>query len=92
MQTEVDPADASGRQRIARIDGRSPDTVYCYTLDDWLSPVGFRTAPSASSDHAVRFIAFGDSGGDRRTLLVPELARARFDLSLHVGDLVRPTP
>lgn len=87
VQTEVDPADASGRQRIAHIGGLEPNTLYCYILDDWLSPVGFRTAPGASSDDAVRFIAFGDSGGDRRVLLVPEMARSRFDLILHVGDI-----
>jgi len=90
VQTEIDPADATGRQRFARIDGLSPDTVYCYTLDDWLSPVGFRTAPSAGSQRAVRFIAFGDSGGDRRALLIPEMARSRFDLILHVGDIAYP--
>jgi hypothetical protein len=87
VETELDPSDATGRQRIARIGGLSPDTIYCYTLDDWLSPVGFRTAPSASSERSVRFIAFGDSGGERRGLLVPELARSRFDLILHVGDI-----
>lgn len=85
--TEADPQDASGHQRMARLTRLEPDTVYCYELDDWLSPVGFRTAPLSGSGAPVRFIAFGDSGGDRRELVLPAMARARFDLILHVGDI-----
>ncbi len=87
VPTEADPQDATGYQRVARLSNLEPNTVYCYEIEDWLTPVGFRTAPRAGTGARVRFVAFGDSGGDSRGLLRPTMDRVPFDLMLHVGDI-----
>jgi calcineurin-like phosphoesterase family protein len=87
VPTEADPQDATGYQRLARLSNLEPNTVYCYEIEDWLTPVGFRTAPRAGTGVRVRFVVFGDSGGDSRGLLRPTMDRVPFDLMLHVGDI-----
>ena len=87
VATELDAADATGRQRRALLRGLRPATVYCYQLLDWTEPVGFRTAPAPGTSAGVRFIAFGDSGGESRELVRHEMDAVSFDLMLHVGDI-----
>jgi hypothetical protein len=87
VATEVDPADATGNQRRALLTALEPGTVYCYRVEDWTEPVGFRTAPRSGDDGTVRFLAFGDSGGESRELVRQGMDRVPFDLILHAGDI-----
>jgi acid phosphatase type 7 len=84
---ETDPADATGRQYRALLTDLEPATAYCYQVEDWTVPVGFRTAPTAGSPGTVRFLAFGDSGGDSRQVVRQGMDRVPFDLMLHAGDI-----
>jgi calcineurin-like phosphoesterase family protein len=85
--TEADPADVSGHQRFARLSGLDPDTIYCYELDEWVAPVGFRSAPQPFAGARMRFVAFGDSGGASRVAVREAMALLPFELMLHVGDI-----
>jgi hypothetical protein len=87
VSSELDPADATGHQRVFRLSGLEPDTVYCYQIEDWTQPLRFRTAPRAGAGARVRFVAFGDSGGSSRDMVSAEVQRAAFDLLLHTGDI-----
>lgn len=91
VPTLADPADPTGRQRFARLSGLRSGTSYCYQLADWTQPIRFRTAPPAHGPGPVRFIAFGDSGGDSRERVRRQLALYSFDLLLHVGDISYPS-
>jgi acid phosphatase type 7 len=87
VETLVDPADATGLQRIARLASLQPDTIYCYQLDGWAQPVSFRTPPRTGEGRSVRFAAFGDSGGGSRDLVRERLEAVPVDLLLHTGDI-----
>jgi 3',5'-cyclic AMP phosphodiesterase CpdA len=91
IPTQLDPADPTGLQRVARLSGLEPGAVYCYQIADWTGPVRFQTAPPADSRAPVRFIVFGDSGGESRDLVRSEITLYPFDLLLHVGDIAYPT-
>jgi 3',5'-cyclic AMP phosphodiesterase CpdA len=87
-QVDLDPSDASGRQRIARIEGLEPGQVYCHSIDGWTHRAGFRTAPLPGSAASVSFVVLGDSGGGPQQSAVREqLETVTFDLLLHVGDI-----
>jgi hypothetical protein len=85
-----DPSDASGLQRLVRLDGLEPDSTYCYQLEG-ARAVGFRTPPRAGAGAAVRFIAFGDSGGGSRDGVRRAMEAVAFDLMLHTGDIAYQT-
>jgi len=87
VSSELDPADATAHQRVFRLSGLEPDTVYCYQIEDWTQPLRFRTAPRSGAGARVRFVAFGDSGGASRDMVSAEVQRAAFDLLLHTGDI-----
>jgi hypothetical protein len=87
VPAEADPGDVTGHQRRALLTGLEPATTYCYALEGWTAPVGFRTAPAAGIGARVRFIVFGDSGGDYRDLVRSEMDNVPFDLMLHAGDI-----
>jgi acid phosphatase type 7 len=88
VRAELDPADASGRQYVARIEGLEPGQVYCHSIDGWTHPAGFRTAPGPGSVAPVRFVVLGDSGGGPQQSAVREqMETVQFDLLLHVGDI-----
>jgi calcineurin-like phosphoesterase family protein len=87
LPTELDAADGTGHQRRARFDGLQPATKYCYQVGDWAKTVAFNTAPPSGAGARVRFVAFGDSGGDSRESVRREMERVPFDLMLHVGDI-----
>jgi hypothetical protein len=87
VATEIDPADATGNQRRALLTELEPGTVHCYRVEDWTEPVGFRTAPRPGDEGTVRFLAFGDSGGESRELVRQGMDRVPFDLMLHAGDI-----
>jgi hypothetical protein len=87
VPSEVDPADDTGRQRVAVLTGLEPATVYCYRVEDWTAPIRFRTAPAPGSSRPVRFVVLGDSGGASRELVRDGMAGQPFDLMLHVGDI-----
>ncbi len=78
------------RQMWARASGLEPNTVYCYGVSGSTAVrSGFRTAPAADSTAAVRFLAFGDSGGggaDQYALL-DQMMTVPFDLMIHTGDI-----
>jgi hypothetical protein len=77
----------------ARVDGLAPDTVYCYTVwaggDRLIAPTGFRTAPAPDDPRAIRFLAFGDSGGggSDQYALRDQMYTVPYDLIVHTGDL-----
>jgi acid phosphatase type 7 len=77
----------------ARVDGLAPDTVYCYTVwaggDRLTAPTGFRTAPAPDDPRAIRFLAFGDSGGggSDQYALRDQMYTVPYDLMVHTGDL-----
>jgi calcineurin-like phosphoesterase family protein len=87
IPAEVDPSDVTGHQRRALLTDLEPATTYCYELEGWTAPVGFRTAPAAGAGARVRFIAFGDSGGDYRDIVRQKMDSVPFDLMLHAGDI-----
>lgn len=87
VETQPDPADATGLQQIARLTSLEPDTVYCYRFEGWTEPVAFRTPPRPGEGRSVRFAAFGDSGGASRDLVRDRLEAVPFDLLLHTGDI-----
>jgi 3',5'-cyclic AMP phosphodiesterase CpdA len=80
------------KQVWARIGQLQPDTVYCYSIADrngvLAEPAGFRTAPTADTDH-VRFLALGDSGtgGSDQKALLQQMFTVPYDLIIHAGDL-----
>jgi acid phosphatase type 7 len=83
----------SEQQWWARLDGLAPDTVYCYTVwaggEQLTAPTGFRTAPAPDDPRAIRFLAFGDSGGggaDQHALR-DQMYTVPYDLIVHTGDL-----
>ena len=79
-------------QMWSRASGLEPSTIYCYGVDGSLpmsARAGFRTAPAADSKAAVRFLAFGDSGGggaDQYALL-DQMYTVPYDLIIHTGDI-----
>jgi hypothetical protein len=82
-----------GLQHVARIDGLSPATTYCYSVRQgdnmMVGPTAFTTAPSAGQSAPVRFIAVGDSGegsADQLAIL-KQLRTVPFQFMLHVGDI-----
>jgi hypothetical protein len=86
---ERDPTVSDGHQWIARLDGLSPATGYCYALPGWTKPAGFHTAPRPDGGSPVRFVAFGDSGyggGDQRAVL-DQVRTVPFDFMIHTGDV-----
>ncbi|HTV24778.1 MAG TPA: metallophosphoesterase family protein [Polyangiaceae bacterium] len=87
VTSEPDPDDESGLQRMVRLSGLEADTTYCYELDGWSEVGSFRTAPRAGSGALVRFVAFGDSGGNSRAPVHDAMLGVPFDLMLHVGDI-----
>jgi hypothetical protein len=86
-------ATAREQQMWARLDGLTPDTIYCYALTGAAGPLtlrtGFRTAPSAEDPAPVRFLAFGDSGGGGadQLALLQQMHTVPYSLILHTGDL-----
>ncbi len=84
---------AGEKQVWARLTGLLPDTVYCYTVSDGASELagrtGFRTAPIATAEKPVRFMAFGDSGGGGadQFALREQMFDLPYDLMIHTGDL-----
>ena len=79
-------------QMWAKLDGLTPDTVYCYELANGApmsGRTGFRTAPAADDPDPVRFLVFGDSGGggSDQTALRDQMFRFPYDLIVHTGDL-----
>lgn len=87
VDTELDQADGTGHQRRAVLGGLQSATAYCYQVENWTESVAFSTAPPIGAGGSVRFIAFGDSGGDSRESVRREMDRVPFDLMLHVGDI-----
>ena len=79
-------------QHEAHVAGLTPATSYSYQpfVDGVAAapPASFRTAPLTGAG-AVSFIAFGDSGtgSAEQRQLAGIMARDRFDLALHVGDI-----
>lgn len=80
------------RQVWSIASGLKPDTIYCYGVDGSApanARAGFRTAPAADSTAAVRFLAFGDSGGggaDQYALL-DQMYTVPYELMIHTGDI-----
>jgi len=84
-------------QYVADVDGLALSTTYNYALrmdgvDLTDGSDRFVTAPAAGTG-AVRFIAFGDSGigSPEQFALAGLMAADRFDLMLHLGDIVYGT-
>lgn len=82
----------TGSQMVAPLRPLTPNTVYCYDVQDAGSSserLGFRTAPAANTGAVVRFIAFGDSGsGDSDQMaLRDQMATLPFDFIIHTGDI-----
>lgn len=77
----------------ASLGALEPGKVYCYTAsnerDVLADRVGFRTAPRPDSTEAVRFLAFGDSGGggSDQYALLEQMYGLPYELMIHVGDL-----
>ncbi len=94
VQSRVDesarPTDAT--QHVARVDGLSPATVYCYSVHAGdaavIERIGFRTAPEAGAGAPVSFVVIGDMGsGDTDQFQVLEqVENVPFELMLTVGD------
>jgi hypothetical protein len=96
------PASATGMandyyQYEATVDGLAAQTIYSYKLQmngaDLTSGTDtFTTAPPPGTG-TVRFIAFGDSGvgSTEQYALSSLMAADRFDLALHLGDIVYGT-
>jgi hypothetical protein len=81
-------------QYEAALDGLSAQTIYSYKLqmngaDLTAGADRFTTAPAPGTG-TVRFIAFGDSGvgSTEQYALASRMAADRFDLALHLGDIV----
>jgi hypothetical protein len=87
--TLTDPGSAGGLQRLARVEGLSPDTYYCYRVVGLTQRIGFRTAPAPAQDAPVRFAVFGDSGngGVGQAAVRDRLLALPMDLVLHTGDV-----
>ncbi|MBA2544393.1 MAG: metallophosphoesterase [Deltaproteobacteria bacterium] len=97
LQAMAEPEDvvvrnAGETQQWARVDGLTPNTIYCYRMANGTplsERTGFRTAPAIDDPKAVRFLAFGDSGGggsDQRALLA-RMFEFPYELIIHTGDL-----
>jgi acid phosphatase type 7 len=85
---ERDASVPHAQQWIARLEGLSPATGYCYSLSGVKARVGFRTAPAPHTQKPVRFVAFGDSGdGDYQRTIFEQFRSVPFDLLLHMGDI-----
>ncbi len=79
-------------QMWASIRGLQPDTIYCYEVANGSvlrERTGFRTAPLATDPDPVRFLVFGDSGGDNsdQRALLEQMYTVPYDLIIHTGDL-----
>lgn len=87
--TMTDPGSSGGRQRLARVEGLSPNTYYCYKVASLTERIGFRTAPAPGGDTPVRFAVFGDSGdgGIGQAAVRDRLLALPIDLILHTGDV-----
>jgi hypothetical protein len=83
---------AGESQMWTTAEGLEPDTIYCYQVANGhvlQERTGFRTAPLADSPDPVRFLAFGDSGGNNsdQHALTEQMFDFPFDLMIHTGDL-----
>jgi len=83
---------AGEKQMWATLGGLTPDTIYCYVIENGTllsERTGFKTAPAATSTAPVRFMAFGDSGGggtDQHELR-DRMLEFPYDLIIHTGDI-----
>jgi acid phosphatase type 7 len=90
---DVSSHPSAADQMVARLDGLSPSTIYCYTIrqgDAVLAgPTGFRTAPPRGSDEPFTFTAFGDfgDGGADQQEVLAQINDVPFDLLLMLGDV-----
>jgi hypothetical protein len=89
---------AGARQLRVNLDGLAPSTVYCYELHDAsgatvYGPMGFRTAPTATSGDRVDIAVFGDSGfgSSDQAAVAAQLETVPIDFILHVGDVAYDT-
>ena len=93
LATQEMTRDASEVQRWASLSGFTAGSINCYEVDDTNGVVvgrtGFRSAPAADSTAPVRFLAFGDSGGDGsdQYALLEQMYTVPYDLMVHTGDL-----
>jgi acid phosphatase type 7 len=83
---------AGENQMWATIEGLEPDTIYCYEVANGhllQERSGFRTAPLADDPDPVRFLAFGDSGGNNsdQHALLDQMFDVPYSLMIHTGDL-----
>jgi acid phosphatase type 7 len=82
---------AGEKQMWATVTGLTPDTIYCYVLENGTllsDRTGFKTAPAPSAS-PVRFLAFGDSGGggNDQHMLRDQMFKFSYDLIVHTGDI-----
>jgi hypothetical protein len=90
---EMEAVAASGHHQMwASIEGLEPDTIYCYEVANGSvlqARTGFRTAPLSTDPDPVRFLAFGDSGGDTfdQHALKARMLEFPYELIVHTGDL-----
>jgi hypothetical protein len=84
---------AGEKQMWSSIGALEPSTIYCYQIgtdsETMNQRTGFRTAPSATGDQPVRFLAFGDSGGGGtdQYALADQMMTVPYDLIIHTGDI-----
>ena len=84
---------AGEKQMWSSLGSLEPNTIYCYELDTDTEAMnqrtGFRTAPTATGDQPVRFLAFGDSGGggEDQYALADQMLTVPYDLMIHTGDI-----
>jgi acid phosphatase type 7 len=81
-----------GRQWRASLGALSPDTIYCYAVEDrgtLRHRAGFRTAPLPGAGVEVRFVAFGDSGdgSEDQSAVLAQLGTVPFQFLIHTGDV-----
>jgi acid phosphatase type 7 len=79
-------------QMWASIEGLEPDTIYCYEVANGhllQERTGFRTAPLPDDPDPVRFLAFGDSGGNNgdQHALLAQMFEVPYSLMIHTGDI-----
>jgi acid phosphatase type 7 len=92
-EIEVNAVRGAGENQMwATLDGLEPDTIYCYQVSNGQmleERSGFRTAPLADNPDPVRFLAFGDSGGDNsdQHALLDQMYEFPYNLMIHTGDL-----
>jgi hypothetical protein len=80
------------KQMWATLSGLTPDTIYCYVIENGsllAERTGFKTAPAAAPVTSVRFLAFGDSGGggNDQHMLRDQMFKFPYDLIVHTGDI-----